>query len=767
MNLAHMLLFLALFAPVDDRQAPLAHQAPLASDYGFDGLEIYKVDDGVFGLTFDDIDGDGRQDLAFINNMRSRVELYLRLPDDAADQFEKDDPDAINEVTYDGRFKKEYLPVEQEVVGLALGRFNEDKIVDAAFITTGARLIIVLRGAAPRDEGRETIELEDFSPRILGLDAADIDGDGVDEMILLGEKKTIIYRCGDDPVVLGNLHEKPGSHSVADFDGNGLDDLLYVDYQSDYPFVIRFQQTPGHFGPAETWKLEGVRAYDVSDMDRDGRAEIAAVYRKSGRLVVFGLEKGAAPRFRYYSLRGAGDADKVSFACGDADKDGTAEVLIADPDAARITVLDGLDGREASTRREYPSLRGVADPRVADLDGDGCNDLLVVSETEGVIGISSLEKGIGFPRFVAVDGKPVACDAGDMNGDGTVEVVCLSTKGEGSRKEFILTLLAPDGSGEGNVQYTVQEAKQKDKILKKTPQDLLLSDVDGDGLNDVILFMPGEVPAILFNAPHGAEGDAKPFTRSVGEETPGLGLLEGARSWTLCPADSDQDGRIELAVASGNLVRFVFMPEGSTVPQAAKQYNCSNPADQLEGCAFADVAGDGAPELVIYERKTRTVRIVDNEDRLVERIDAGRTDFRGFETVDLNNDGKKDIVLKGRDRIGIRLSGDASWSLVERGSYESPDKDSFFLDLAAGDINASGTAEAVIVDSGQNSLFVVAHKADALKHVFKFKVFEEKIFHGGRGGNEPHTVLTHDVTNDGKEDVVIQVHDKIIIYPQG
>jgi len=366
---------------------------------------------------------------------------------------------------------------------------------------------------------------------------------------------------------------------------------------------------------------------------------------------------------------------------------------------------------------------------------------------------------------VAVEGKPVACSTGDMDRDGTVEIVCVSTKGEGSRKEYILTLLSPEGEEVAARRYTIQEAKPERKILKKTPQDILLSDVDGDGLNDVILFVPGEVPTILFNGRD--QDDEKRFARSVGEETPGLGLLEGARRWTLCPADADEDGHRELAVASGNLVRFVFMPAGSMVPQAARQYNCPNPADQLEGCAFADVAGDRKPELITYERKTRTVRIVDHEDRLVGRIDAGQVEFRGLESVDLNDDGKKDILLKGRDRIGIRLSGATSWALVERTNYESKDKKSYFFDIAAGDINANGTADAVIVDSGQNSLFVVASREGALRHVFKFRVFEEKIFHGGRGGTEPYSVQTHDVTNDGKEDVVIQVHDKIIIYPQG
>ena len=123
----------------------------------------------------------------------------------------------------------------------------------------------------------------------------------------------------------------------------------------------------------------------------------------------------------------------------------------------------------------------------------------------------------------------------------------------------------------------------------------------------------------------------------------------------------------------------------------------------------------------------------------------------------------------GASRLSLEFdaSGATSWALVERTNYESKDKKSYFFDIAAGDINANGTADAVIVDSGQNSLFVVASREGALRHVIKFRVFEEKIFHGGRGGTEPYSVQTHDVTNDGKEDVVIQVHDKIIIYPQG
>jgi hypothetical protein len=72
----------------------------------------------------------------------------------------------------------------------------------------------------------------------------------------------------------------------------------------------------------------------------------------------------------------------------------------------------------------------------------------------------------------------------------------------------------------------------------------------------------------------------------------------------------------------------------------------------------------------------------------------------------------------------------------------------------------------VLVDSGQESLFIVALREGALKHAIKFRVFEEKLFHSRKGGSEPHGVRVADANGDGKDDVVVLVHDKIIIYPQ-
>jgi len=266
---------------------------------------------------------------------------------------------------------------------------------------------------------------------------------------------------------------------------------------------------------------------------------------------------------------------------------------------------------------------------------------------------------------------------------------------------------------------------------------------------------------IYFNGP--AE-DA--FRRHIDGSTPGLGLLEKARQWTVCRADGDGDGALELAAASGNLVRFIYMPPGGDVPQATRQYNSPDPGEQILGCAFADVAGGREAELILFEGKTGTVRAIGPEDATAFSIDAGKTEFRGFATPDLNGDGKREILLKGGSRIGVWLSGRGTTDLVEAGAFESRDKESYLLDLAAGDVNSDGGRDVVLVDSGQGSLIIVSEVEGSLKHSLKFRVFEEKLFEGGRGGKEPHGVAVRDLTGDGKEDIVILVHDKIIIYPQ-
>jgi len=736
-------------------------QEDLASSYGFTGLEIYKVDRGIYNLVFEDLNSDGVRDIGFINNARSRVELYLRLPDDAPDVYEVQDPDAMNELTYDGRYRKEYISVEQQVLGLALGRFDTDDDVDTAMIVNTGELIIDFRG----DE-RRTVKIEGFDPRPQGLRGCDVDGDGKDDLICMGEKKTLFWRNKGEaffraePQPFFHTVEKPGSFRVADLDGNGLADLLYVYYENDHPFHVRFQESPGIFGPVTAAKMEAIRAFDVQDTDDDGSAEVLAVYANSGRLVRCTLKPAEDAMIESHPLRRVKGENERSFVAADLDSDGMSEVIVAEAESARILVISGLGRGAGAAMSSHPSLKGVKNPRVADLDGDGSMELIVISGKEKVIGISPAGKTIAFPRFVPVDGEPAAMDVGDVDGDGTEDVVCISTRGIGRKKEYILNVLCSAEEGAKAESSVIQEASAKEKALGKDPLDVLLIDFNRDGLDDLFVFMDKEVPVLFLNRGEGR------FEFAMGEETPGLGLLENAREWTVCPVDSDNDAMPELMACSGNLVRFIYLPDGSKVPQALSQHNSPDEGCVLAGCAFGDVTGDGAQEILLYEAKNRRIHVVSGGGGKITKIDVGEADFMGIEAVELNNDGIKDILVMGLNRIGVCLSGKPCLVMKENGIFESEDRDTYLLDVAVGDVNSDGTSDALLLDSGEKSVFIIALGSEKLTQALRFKVFEEKLFQSGRGGAEPHGVSVEDVTGDNKKDVIVLVHDKIIIYPQ-
>jgi len=734
----------------------------LVDEYGFSGLEIYKMDSGIFNLKFTDLNNDGVTDFAFINNSRSRVELFRRLSDDEADIYDPTDPEMVNELTYDGRYKKEFIPIEQEIMGMALGRFDNDDVVDVAVVTKTKELIIQYRG-----HDRKKVRLEGIKPKWYGVVAGDIDHDGRDDLMVVGEKKLNFWllKGGMDigkPVVLDHLKDEPYV-KILDLNGDGLLDLLYVYFQGDNPYYVRFQAAPGLFGPVVVWKSENIRAFCPIEAPEKGLGDIMAVYKSSGRLVKLGLEESTEPVFKYYPLAKDKKTDSTSYTLADLDNDNMAEVIVADAAGANIKVIKGLGGGGVLTVNQYPSLRDVFNPRIADLNGDGEPELVVISKAEQIIGVCPVKEPLSFPSFFALEGEPAAMATGDINKDGSDDAVIICTKGVGSKKEYILNILHSTDKGAKCENVVIQESgRDVKKNIKQTPEDILLVDINRDGLDDLILFFNKNkgAPVIFFN-----KGDSK-FEFAMGAETPGLGILDDAKAWMVCPLDVDNDSKIELAACSKNLVRFLYLPEGAQIPQAMKQFNSVESSHIYQGCAFGDVIGDKAPELILFESTESRIHIVDEQGLVIKKIDVDRLDFRGFDVVNLNNDDKADILIKGEDRIGILLSGDKNLILKEICAYESSDKKTYFSDIEIGDMNNNGMNDAVLIDSNRESIFIVAMNTNELKHVLKFKVFDEKLFLSGKGGDEPSAVYIREMTGDAKDDLIILVHDKLIIYPQ-
>jgi hypothetical protein len=85
-----------------------------------------------------------------------------------------------------------------------------------------------------------------------------------------------------------------------------------------------------------------------------------------------------------------------------------------------------------------------------------------------------------------------------------------------------------------------------------------------------------------------------------------------------------------------------------------------------------------------------------------------------------------------------------------------------------GDLDGDGIADLVFLETGKNHLDLVSFESPGqLVPADRWQVFEERTFMNRRGGAfEPREALIVDLTGDGKNDLAVLVHDRILVYPQ-
>lgn len=425
--------------------------------------------------------------------------------------------------------------------------------------------------------------------------------------------------------------------------------------------------------------------------------------------------------------------EPVALIAADFNGDGKLDLFVQGWGAPAQIMLSNGDGTFRLMTGSYPALTAFS-AVVADFNGDGKLDAAIASDSpQNITVLLGMGNGKFHSTAVTTDYAATGLAAGDVNGDGIVDLVVLPVPGNGFDLPLQVLL------GKGNGAFQAPKAIANSLTGGTTPT---LIDVNHDGILDLVYRWSNEVVTQLGNG-DGTFGEPLTFTSSTssqgmavadvtGDGKPDIVMSSYVNSApSLCVYPGNGDGTY--AGAKCTVVPNVF----SSV--AVGDFNEDGHVD-VAGLAGSD---NGGPAVL-------TVLLGNGDGTFASQSNFGWNDGGVIVVGDWNGDGHLDLAVPNGigNEIAVTL-GDGHGNFIAvldppSGPYPQPD-------AATADFNGDGKIDLAIVNSGP----VVAagtHEIDILMGS------GDGTFQPGpviQVGTLPVEVIAADVNGDGIPDLIV------------
>jgi hypothetical protein len=656
-----------------------------------------------------------------------------------------------------------------------------DGALDAAIVvgdSSGAYSLATIRGNGDGTFGTPAYTSLGTAAPYYEVLAADLNGDGLTDIVLLYSGSAVIYIASSNGVFTqGNTYPFAGDivgGALADVNGDSKLDLLVATYVGDTGASVLVYKLLGNGN--------GTFQADSSPVVLSGANLSNAVFADlngDGKPDLIGIDTSPSHNIQVYLATSSGYAAAASYAppdshsqfsqltVADVNGDGKPDIIAADYELSQAVVyLNNGNGTfragvgYSTGHESCPSAVGVAD-----LNGDGNADLVAVNYDSGDITVL-LGKGDGTfstPRVgYATGGQPWYRPLiADFSGNGKLDVIV---------QDEMFNLVYLRGYGDGTFRAAVNYyATPSPTIDPNNLSDLAWSwdvatgDLNGDGKPDVVV---GNYCNAVGNYCNAALGVTVFLNNGDGTFKPGVNYGSGGGLQYVRLADMNGDGKLDIVASDYNNHRIsVFYGYGDGTFQAPVTYYDFD-SQRPEALAIADFNGDGKPDVAVVIGGQILVLLNDG-------MGGGRLAdthlLTGYGTSvnvsDINGDGKPDLLIAQDDgNVAVLLGqGDGTFQEAPGGPVAFGNS---VRDIAVGDFNGDGKLDlavtirdccdanyhtkaiAVALGNGDGSFQTPVQYQPSTLHPF--------VYNGDTQENSPgpNGIRAVDLDQDGKLDLV-------------
>jgi hypothetical protein len=612
-----------------------------------------------------------------------------------------------------------------------IGDFNSDGKLDVAVSSRADNTVVVLLGAGDGTLSPLAPITGLSEPAALAI--GDFNHDGKQDLAVAN------YLTGDISILLGNndgtfapeiriaTGDLPSALAVADFNGDGIDDLAVANNGSNRVTILFGDLNDlanANTSPLQLAVDAEPSALVAGDFNGDGRADIATTHFEldattgayvnnhvSVRLNLGG--NSFADQVRYNLATALAAADRpTSLVAGDFNGDGALDLATSNGASGNVTVITGYGDGTFALPGEQGSAGFNSSPVLADVNGDGIKDSIVLDRSGRVLvrlGRSDVKGTFDSPRVVnIVNGQLVAAGSFAILKDGNQNALAILdragkqiTDGTETHTQNFVTLYKFTKKGMPSQLAQIDLGSHFTQIAA--------ANLNGDGRDDLVgVDSQRKNLAMFVRAGSGFDVANR------------VSVPVSAAASDLLVANLDGAGGIDMLVADQvagtlNIVLGGLNANGSTNYQAS-----TNPfATYQPGPA-------GAPGSPFTLNGAASVAV-----------------------GDFNEDGVLDVVISqnGANSLGV-LFGKGNGGFVNPVGLQTGSKP---LAVRVGDFNGDHHADLAVLNDGSNDISIFLGDGHGN--------FEERLNAGKpiryAAGSSPMGLLVADVNGDGKADLQV------------